>query len=132
MIMKKQGAFTLIEVMVAVVILALTATAAMRLVILGQMGLGEAKAEAELTEEAKAIRTEIMLGTIQTSGGNGDIIWETNNVSRKMFKDSFGKLAFSDNIQANTVDIREDARWRELKVINTKKDRNIVMYLPND
>ena len=109
MIMKKQGAFTLIEVMVAVVILALTATAAIRLVILGQMGLGEAKAEAELTEEAKAIRTEIMLGTIQTSGGNGDIIWETNNVSRKMFKDSFGKLAFSDNIQANTVDIREDA-----------------------
>lgn len=132
MIMKRQRAFTIVEVMVAVVILALTATAAIKLVILGQMGLGEAKAEAELTEEAKAIRTGIMLGTIQTSGSNGDIIWETSDGSRKMFKESFGKLDFSDNIQTKASDIKENMRWRELKVINAKKDRNIVIYLPYD
>lgn len=132
MIMKRQRAFTIVEVMVAVVILALTATAAIKLVILGQIGLGEAKAEAELTEEAKAIRTGIMLGTIQTSGSNGDIIWETSDGSRKMFKESFGKLDFSDNIQTKASDIKENMRWRELKVINAKKDRNIVIYLPYD
>ncbi len=128
----RKRAFTIVEVMVAVAILALTATAAIKLVILGQIGLGEAKIEAELTEEAKAIRTGIMLGTMQTSGSNGDIMWETNPGTRKMFQESFGKVNFSDSVQTKTLDTKEDMRWRELKVINTKRDRNIVIYLPHD
>ncbi|NLX84453.1 MAG: prepilin-type N-terminal cleavage/methylation domain-containing protein [Synergistaceae bacterium] len=128
----RKRAFTIVEVMVAVAILALTATAAIKLVILGQIGLGEAKIEAELTEEAKAIRTGIMLGTMQTSGSNGDIMWETNPGTRKMFQESFGKVDFSDSVQTKTFDTKEDMRWRELKVINTKRDRNIVIYLPHD
>lgn len=128
----RKRAFTIVEVMVAVAILALTATAAIKLVILGQIGLGEAKIEAELTEEAKAIRTGIMLGTMQTSGTNGDIMWETNPGTRKMFQESFGKVDFSDSVQTKTFDTKEDMRWRELKVINTKRDRNIVIYLPHD
>lgn len=128
----RKRAFTIVEVMVAVAILALTATAAIKLVILGQIGLGEAKIEAELTEEAKAIRTGIMLGTMQTSGTNGDIMWETNPGTRKMFQESFGKVNFSDSVQTKTLDTKEDMRWRELKVINTKRDRNIVIYLPHD
>ena len=128
----RKRAFTIVEVMVAVVILALTATASIKLVILAQIGLGEAKIEAELTEEAKAIRTGIMLGTMQTSGSNGDIMWETNPGTRKMFQESFGKVNFSDSVQTKTLDTKEDMRWRELKVINTKRDRNIVIYLPHD
>ena len=42
---KRKRAFTLVEVMVAVVILSLTATAAIRLVMLGQEGLRGAMAE---------------------------------------------------------------------------------------
>ena len=79
---KRKRAFTLVEVMVAVVILSLTATAAIRLVMLGQEGLRGAKAEITLTQEAKAIRTGIMLETIETSGRSGDIIWETSEGTR--------------------------------------------------
>ena len=54
---KSKNAFALAEVMVAVAILSLTATAAIKLVMLGQEGLKAAKAETALTEEAKVVRT---------------------------------------------------------------------------
>ncbi|HAH68374.1 MAG TPA: hypothetical protein DCL58_01185, partial [Synergistaceae bacterium] len=92
---KMKRAFALVEVMVAVVILSLTAAAAIKLVMLGQEGLRGAKAEIALTEEAKTVRTGIMLGTVQTSGKRGDIIWETSDGTKEMFGENFGRLDFS-------------------------------------
>lgn len=129
---KRKRAFTLVEVMVAVVILSLTATAAIRLVMLGQEGLRGAKAEITLTQEAKAIRTGIMLETIETSGRSGDIIWETSEGTREMFGEDFGKLDLSAPEQAEMIVIKEDMRWKKIKVSNTKEDRNIVIYMPYD
>lgn len=129
---KRKRAFTLVEVMVAVVILSLTATAAIRLVMLGQEGLRGAKAEITLTQEAKAIRTGIMLETIETSGRSGDIIWETSEGTREMFGEDFGKLDFSGPEQTEMIVIKEDMRWKKIKVSNTKEERNIVIYMPYD
>lgn len=125
-------AFALVEVMVAVVILSLTAAAAIKLVMLGQEGLRGAKAEIALTEEAKTVRTGIMLGTVQTSGKRGDIIWETSDGTKEMFGENFGRLDFSGREQTNMIVINEDMRWKEIRVSNTKDERHIVIYMPYD
>ena len=129
---KMKRAFALVEVMVAVVILSLTATAAIRLVMLGQEGLRGAKAEIALTEEAKTVRTGIMLGTVQTSGKRGDIIWETSDGTKEMFGENFGRLDFSGREQTNMIVINEDMRCTEIRVSNTKDERHIVIYMPYD
>jgi prepilin-type N-terminal cleavage/methylation domain-containing protein len=129
---KMKRAFALVEVMVAVVILSLTATAAIKLVMLGQEGLRGAKAEIALTEEAKTVRTGIMLGTVQTSGKRGDIIWETSDGTKEMFGENFGRLDFSGREQTNMIVINEDMRWKEIRVSNTKDERHIVIYMPYD
>ena len=129
---KMKRAFALVEVMVAVVILSLTAAAAIKLVMLGQEGLRGAKAEIALTEEAKTVRTGIMLETIETSGRSGDIIWETSEGTREMFGEDFGKLDFSGPEQTNMIVINEDMRWKEIRVSNTKDERHIVIYMPYD
>ena len=129
---KMKRAYALVEVMVAVVILSLTATAAIRLVMLGQEGLRGAKAEIALTEEAKTVRTGIMLGTVQTSGKRGDIIWETSDGTKEMFGENFGRLDFSGREQTNMIVINEDMRWKEIRVSNTKDERHIVIYMPYD
>ena len=129
---KMKRAFALVEVMVAVVILSLTAAAAIKLVMLGQEGLRGAKAEIALTEEAKTVRTGIMLGTVQTSGKRGDIIWETSDGTKEMFGEDFGRLDLSAPEQAEMIVIKEDMRWKKINVSNTKEDRNIVIYMPYD
>ena len=129
---KRTRAFALVEVMVATVILSLTAAAAIKLVMLGQEGLRGAKAEIALTEEAKTVRTGIMLGTVQTSGKRGDIIWETSDGTKEMFGENFGRLDFSGREQTNMIVINEDMRWKEIRVSNTKDERHIVIYMPYD
>ena len=129
---KRKRAFALVEVMVAVVILSLTAAAAIKLVMLVQEGLRGAKAEIALTEEAKTVRTGIMLGTVQTSGKRGDIIWETSDGTKEMFGENFGRLDFSGREQTNMIVINEDMRWKEIRVSNTKDERHIVIYMPYD
>ncbi len=129
---KMKRAFALVEVMVAVVILSLTAAAAIKLVMLGQEGLRGAKAEIALTEEAKTVRTGIMLGTVQTSGKRGDIIWETSDGTKEMFGENFGRLDFSGREQTNMIVINEDMRCKEIRVSNTKDERHIVIYMPYD
>lgn len=129
---KSKNAFALAEVMVAVAILSLTATAAIKLVMLGQEGLKAAKAETALTEEAKVVRTGIMLGAIPTSGISGDIIWETSDGTKEMFGDDFGRLDFSGREQPEMTVIKEDMRWKKIRVSNTKDERNMVIYMPYD
>ncbi len=129
---KKKRAFTLVEVMVAVAILALTATAALKLVVLGQQGLREAKAEITLAEKAKAIRTGIMLKTTPSSGNSGDIIWETSEGTREMFGDDFGELDFSGRERPEINVIKEDMKWKKITVKNTKDKRSIVIYMPSE
>ncbi|MDY9920310.1 MAG: type II secretion system protein [Synergistota bacterium] len=129
---KRKRAFTLVEVMVAVVILSLTATAAIKLVMLGQEGLRGAKSEITLMQQAKAIRTGIMLETVQTSGTSGDIIWETSDGTKEMFGEDFGRLDLSAPEQAEMIVAEEDMRWKKINVSNTKEERNIVIYMPYD
>ena len=127
---KSKNAFALAEVMVAVAILSLTATAAIKLVMLGQEGLKAAKAETALTEEAKVVRTGIMLGAIPTSGISGDIMWEKSDGTKEMFGDNFGMLDFSGREQIDKIVMNEDMRWKKIRVSSTKDDRYTVIYIP--
>ena len=58
----RRGGFTLIEVLVAVVILATVCTAALKLVILSQITLAEVGERERLLDETRAIAIGILTG----------------------------------------------------------------------
>lgn len=128
----RRRAFTLIEVMVAVAILAFAATAAIKLVVLGQKGLAEARSSIALTNEARSIRIGILTGEIRSSGELGDTTWETSVGKEKMFGEDFGRPDISASKDASTVSIKTAIGWRELKVTNKKTEGSITLYLPRD
>ncbi len=121
-------AFTLIEVLVAVAILAFTATAALKLVFLAQNGLVEAGKKQKLLDEAQSLQLGIRLGNIETFGMSGDITWDTAYKEREMFDKDFGRLVFSDQKNVPVTKIGE-ITWRELTVKN-KDSEKIILYLP--
>jgi hypothetical protein len=49
-----------------------------------------------------------------------------------MFGDDFGRLDFSGREQPEMTVIKEDMRWKKIRVSNTKDERNIVIYMPYD
>jgi prepilin-type N-terminal cleavage/methylation domain-containing protein len=126
---KRSAAFTLIEVMVAVAILAFTATAALRLVILAQDGLIEAKKRQKLLEEACFLQTEIRLGRAEASGGSGDIEWSTAEKKADFFGEDFGRLDFDESGDVKSRTAGEAVAWRELTV-RRKDGSKIVLCLP--
>lgn len=133
---RRRGAFTLIEVLVAVVILAFTATAALKLVMLAQDGLFEAKRKRGLLDEAVALQTGIKIGETDSSGTSGDITWEVEEMEREGFEEDFGRLGFETGSGDAKADF-DTVQWKELRV--TKKyakagDREdvIILYLPSE
>ena len=126
---RRSAAFTLIEVMVAVAILAFTATAALRLVILAQDGLIEAKKRQKLLEEARLLQTEIRLGRAEVSGESGDIEWSTVEKRADFFGEDFGRLDFDESGDVKNETAGEAVAWRELTV-RRKDGAKIVLCLP--
>jgi len=119
-------AFTMIEVLVAVAIMALAGTAAIKLVLLAQNSLEETEEQERLIDEAESLQVGIRLGETADSGVSGDITWETAYRQREIMGDGFGELDLSGksvNVTAGLV------RWKELTVKN-KKGAAITLYLP--
>lgn len=124
---KVSRGFTLIEVMVAVAILAFTATAAIKLVILAQNTLRETKQKRLLCDRALEIQTEIRIGKLDPTGMSGDILWETADKEKEMFNADFGKLNFDRGKSGDLAS--ENVKWRELTVKIKDKDK-ITLCLP--
>lgn len=125
---KKRG-FTLVEVMLAVVILSLVGTASLKLVILAQNSLRAVKDDREFVKSAQKLRTEILTGEISENGSDKNLTWKTKTGEKRFFTADFGKLNFDDN---NNKELATDNafRWRELEIIDSSKNKKMKIVLP--
>lgn len=124
----KRRAFTLIEVMVAVVILAFTATAAIKLVMMAQNCLEDVKLERRLLDVARAIQVEVRCGKLDKSGTSGDFSWETADKQREVMGEDFGKLNF--DASGDKGPQTGPLSWKELTVKDAADGKQIVLLLP--
>lgn len=76
--------FTLMEVLVAVAILALAATATLRLVVMSQKSLAEVRIQRELLDLSRSYQTKAIYGTLATSGEEEDLTWEIRPVTQEL------------------------------------------------
>ena len=67
--------FTLVEIMVAVAILALVSVAALRLAAISQRTLEEVQVQRRLLDETRALQVIQRAGTLPDSGKSGDLSW---------------------------------------------------------
>ena len=133
--MRHEG-FTLIEVMIAVVILATVGTASLKLVILSQDALAEVTERERLLESAREIEIGILTGELDERGTSGDFRWETEDREVEMFGEDFGRLdleGLNFDGAARSGDVSETirVRWREITVRDSK-DNSLTVYLESE
>jgi len=124
---KASPGFTLAEVLIAVVILALTGTAALKLALLAQNGLRAAKQKEDFLDEARRIQIAVKTGALPDSGSSGDIKWESAEKTREMFGEDFGRLNFSGDSFDNSES--REFKWKEL-TIQSVKNGKLVLSMP--
>ncbi|QVL37104.1 type II secretion system protein [Aminirod propionatiphilus] len=78
--------FTLLEVLVAVAILALSATGALRLVAMSQRSLAEVRLQRDFLDGARALQVRALAGDLPSSGSEGDLAWEVRPVTRELLE----------------------------------------------
>ena len=115
--------------MVAVTVLALAATAAIKLVIMAQNTLSAVKEHEELLNTAQAVEAGVYTHELEDSGTSGDWRWETQDRETEMFGEEFGRLNFEKGTSGDSGEA-EKAKWRELTVTN-RNDRKITLFLPS-
>lgn len=128
---KARGGFTLIEVMVALVIIATVATASLKLCALSAISLSEVKEKRELLRDASAIKTQILFEEIAPSGTNGDIEWDCISGKRDIMGDDFGTLYLGET----KAPINLDIEWRDLKVTKNytpDRQRSIILCIEKE
>lgn len=127
--MRRRGGFTLIEVMVTVMVLALVTTAALKLVIMAQNTLSAVKDKEDLLNAAQAVEAGISTKELPDSGTSGDLKWETTDKETEMFGEDFGRLNFDKGTSGDTGEALR-VKWRELAVAG-KNNRKITLYIPS-
>lgn len=132
----KRGGFTLIEVLVAVVILATVGTAALRLVVLAQNTLAEVSDRERLLDETREIEIGILTGELDERGTSGDFRWETEEKETEMFGEDFGRLDlkgldFDGTEPPSAASETVRVRWREITVRDAKGN-SLTVYLESE
>ena len=72
----RSGGFTLVEVLVAVAVLGLCATGALRLALLAQRALDEARAQRAFLQQVVAVQIGLRAKSLPESGTSGDLRWQ--------------------------------------------------------
>jgi prepilin-type N-terminal cleavage/methylation domain-containing protein len=126
--------FTLVEALIAVLVLGLVATASLKLVMLSERGLGQVRVKEDLLNEANRYMIELAIDPTNTFGISGDVSWEVEEKSVNEFLDNALVLEglklfseFSVSVDIEKLKTRE-YRWRELEL--TKGDDSIKLFLP--
>ena len=126
----KSCGFTLIEVMLAVAVLSLTATASLKLVVMAQNGLRAAKEQEDFLLAAEKLRAKVMTGEVSENGSEDNLSWKTEQKTKEFFTEDFGKLDFN----RKTTELKPDANfsWRELELENKITNKKIKIVLPSN
>ena len=126
----KSCGFTLIEVMLAVAVLSLTATASLKLVVMAQNGLRAAKEQEDFLLAAEKLRAKVMTGEVSENGSEDNLRWKTEQKTKEFFTEDFGKLDFN----RKTTELKPDANfsWRELELENKITNKKIKIVLPSN
>lgn len=130
----------MVEVMIAVLILGLVATASLKLVSLSERGLSQVRMREALLDEANRYMIELTVNPANTSGTSGDVSWRVDDMAEKLFFEALdlqgldleGLKLFGEDLDAVSKDIQKlkdkEQKWRELEV--TKGDGSITLFLP--
>ncbi|MDR1019307.1 MAG: type II secretion system GspH family protein [Synergistaceae bacterium] len=126
--------FTLVEALIAVLVLGLVVTASLKLVMLSERGLAQVRVKEDLLSEANRYMIALAIDPTDTFGTSGDVSWEVEEKNVNEFLDSAlvleGLKLFSE--QSVSVDIEKlrarEYRWRELAL--TKGNESIRLFLP--
>jgi prepilin-type N-terminal cleavage/methylation domain-containing protein len=130
--MKIKG-FTMIETLIAVLILALVVTASLTLVSLSERTLAGVREREYLLNSASVIQLETAPNPLNVFGASGDIEWE---IDEKMAEPDIegdmaaAALSFSGENTARAWQSSENRtrKWNELTV--KRNDKIIVFFLP--
>lgn len=99
--------FTLLEVLVAVAVMGLAGAGALRLVVLSERGLAEARHQRLFVEEVSRLRLELLYGKAPDNGTSGDLSWETRTRNRPVLGDQW-------SVRYRTLSVKSDQRSIEL------------------
>jgi prepilin-type N-terminal cleavage/methylation domain-containing protein len=85
--MGRRRAFTLVEVLIAVVILGLAAAASLKLVAMSHRTLAEVRIQRELLTRGKEMQFEAMRGVLPESGRDDQLTWQLRNQTISILDD---------------------------------------------
>jgi len=77
----RQPGFTLVEVLIALVIIGLVATASIKLVVMSGRALEEASVQRDMIEKSQELQFEAMRGVLPDSGREKDFSWQIKKVT---------------------------------------------------
>jgi prepilin-type N-terminal cleavage/methylation domain-containing protein len=124
--------FTLIETLVALLVLSLVVTASLKLVALSQRGLAEVREKERLLDAAGAIQIEIASDPLSIFGASRDLTWNVYEMSSPLLIGGaidIGSLAFGQNMSQDLAQLNgREQRWRELEL--TRNGRKLTLFLP--
>ncbi|MBN1332464.1 MAG: prepilin-type N-terminal cleavage/methylation domain-containing protein [Synergistales bacterium] len=78
---KGSAGFTLVEVLIALVIIGLVATASIKLVIMSGRSLEEVSLQRDIIEKGRELQFEAIRGALPDSGRERDLSWEIRKIS---------------------------------------------------
>ncbi|HPI99175.1 MAG TPA: prepilin-type N-terminal cleavage/methylation domain-containing protein [Synergistales bacterium] len=73
--------FTLVEVLIALVIVGLVATASIKLVIMSGRSLEEVSLQRDIIEKGRRLQFEAIRGSLPDSGSESELSWEIKKIS---------------------------------------------------
>ena len=124
--------FTMVEALVAVMVLGLVVTASLKLVALSQRGLSQVRVTEDMIDEAAKMQIVLTVDPLKSFGTSEDISWNVEDKKEPLFEDEIDVSALGIDSDLVSEDIEKmkgrEQRWRELEVM--KNDRSIVLFLP--
>ena len=114
----------MIEVLVAVAIIGLVATASFKLGGLSTQALGYIRKKEAFLDRASEVQVGFMTGQLSGSGVSGDLNWTIDEKENPMMdEETFGQLDFNEKTMKKV-----DIKWREL--VLQEGDQRITLILP--
>ena len=104
---RRNPGFTLLEVLVAVAVMGLAGAGALRLILLSERALAEARQQEAFLEDVSRLRLDLLYGKTPGNGTSGDLAWETRNQARPVLEDRW-------NLGYRVLTVKSGARRIEL------------------